>query len=202
MNQQLIYLASASPRRRELLGQIGVTHAIHAVSVDETRQPGEDPIDFTRRLALDKATTAWQQLDGASGHLVLGADTTVVVEGDALGKPYDRDTATSMLRRLSGRSHAVHTAVAGVMEAERHVCISTSVVNFRDLDNGEIDAYVATDEPLDKAGAYAIQGLAAVFIESLEGSYSGVMGLPLFETAALLRRFGHEVLARAAGVTP
>jgi len=202
VNQELIYLASGSPRRRELLGQIGVTHAIHVVSVDETPQPGEDPIDLTRRLALDKATTAWQELNGASGRLVIGADTTVVIDGEILGKPHDRDAAALMLRRLSGRSHDVHTAVAGVMEAERHVCASTSTVNFRNLEAGEIDAYVATDEPLDKAGAYAIQGLAAVFIEYLEGSYSGVMGLPLFETAALMREFGHDVLACAPGVAP
>lgn len=200
MNQELIYLASASPRRRELLGQLGIKPAIHAVSLDETRHIEEDPIDFTRRLALGKATAAWEELGGATGRLIIGADTTVVIDADVLGKPHDNAAAAAMLRRLSGRRHAVHTAVAGVMEAERQVRVSTSAVSFRALGTAEIDAYVATGEPLDKAGAYAIQGLAAVFIEHLDGSYSGVMGLPLFETASLMRDFGHDVLLSPPGV--
>ena len=202
MNQELIYLASASPRRRELLGQIGVAHRTHPVSVDESRLPGEDPVDFTRRLALDKATTAWRELQGASGSLVIGADTVVVIDDEVLGKPADSASAADMLARLSGRSHDVLTAVAGVMEGERQICVSTSTVRFRTLAPAEIGAYVATGEPLDKAGGYAIQGLAAVFIERLDGSFSGVMGLPLFETAVLMRGFGHDVLAATRGGNP
>lgn len=194
MNQELIILASASPRRRELLDQIGVAHEIHPVSVDESRLDGESPRDFTRRVALDKATTAWEELQGARGRLVLGADTAVSLDDELFGKPTDGADARRILDRLSGRTHRVTTAVAAVMESERQLRVSQSTVRFRTLTPSDVDAYVASGEPLDKAGAYGIQGLAAVFIERLEGSYSGVMGLPIFETAELLGAFGYRVL--------
>ena len=196
MNQELIILASASPRRRELLGQMGVRHDIHPVCVEEAPLPGETPRDFTRRVALDKATTAWEELQGGGGRLVLGADTAVSLNREIFGKPGDADDAFRILERLSGRTHRVTTAVAAVMEGERRLCLSDSQVTFGSLSPSDIDAYIASGEPLDKAGAYGIQGLAAVFIERLEGSYSGVVGLPIFETAALLAEFGHRVLSR------
>lgn len=194
MNQELIILASASPRRRELLGQMGVPHQVHPVSVDESSAGGESPLDFTRRVALDKATTAWEELGGAAGRLVLGADTAVSLDDEIFGKPGDAADARRMLRRLSGRTHRVTTAVAAVMESERRLRVSESNVTFSAMTSDDIDAYVATGEPLDKAGAYGIQGLAAVFVQHLEGSYSGVMGLPVFETAALLADFGFRLL--------
>lgn len=199
MNHEVVVLASGSPRRRCLLEQIGVPHRIHAVAIDEGRLAGETPRDLARRLALAKASEAWTELSGAGGSLVLGADTAVCLEGTLFGKPRDSAEAVTMLERLSGRTHQVFTAVAGVQEGERLIRESISSVTFRSLGGAEIDAYVDTGEPLDKAGAYAIQGLAAVFIERLEGSYSGVMGLPLYETWGLLRAFGYDLLA---GATP
>lgn len=195
MNQELICLASASPRRLALLAQIGVSCDRHPVDVNETPLPGEAPPDFVRRVALDKATTAWRE--GVGDRLVLAADTAVVVADEIFGKPADDATAITMLRRLAGREHEVLTAVAAVLEGERDYRVSKSRVVFRSLADDEIERYVATGEPRDKAGAYAVQGLAAVFIERLEGSFSGVMGLPLFETALLLNRFGVDVLAPA-----
>ena len=166
------------------------------VDVDETPQPGEDAAVFVRRVALDKATTAWRE--GASG-LVLGADTAVVADGEIFGKPRSDADARAILRRLSGRSHEVLTGVAAVLAGEREALLSVSRVSFRPLADEEIARYVATGEPADKAGAYAIQGLAAVFVERLEGSYSGVMGLPLYETATLLTRFGFDLFAQQPG---
>lgn len=195
MNQEVIVLASGSPRRRQLLEQIGVSHRIHAVSVDESRLTGEAPLDFARRLALAKATRAWEELSGAEGSLILGADTAVSLNGAIFGKPRDAGEAADILSQLSGRTHEVVTAIAGVREGARALRASISRVTFRRLRNTEISAYVATEESLGKAGAYAVQGLAAVFIERLEGSYSGVMGLPLYETWDLLRAFGHNLLA-------
>jgi septum formation protein len=194
VNQELICLASASPRRAALLAQIGVDCVKMPVDVDETPQTGEAPIDFVRRVALDKATTAWR--DGVGGRLVLAADTAVIVDGEIFGKPADDAHARAMLRRLSGRTHEVLTAVAAVLEGERDCRLAESRVSFRPLSDDEIARYVATGEPADKAGAYAIQGIAALFVERLEGSYSGVMGLPLCETGALLRRFGVDALGR------
>jgi septum formation protein len=199
MNSEIVVLASGSPRRRQLLEQIGVYHRIHAVAVDESRLACEAPRDLARRLALAKAGEAWEELSGANGNLVMGADTAVALDGMLFGKPRDSAGAIEMLTRLSGRTHQVFTAVAGVQEGERMIRESASSVTFRRLSSGEIGAYVGTGEPLDKAGAYAIQGLAAIFVERLEGSYSGVMGLPLFETWDLLRTFGYDVLD---GATP
>ncbi len=184
-----IYLASASPRRRELLAQLGVRYALVAAGVDESRREGESPEMYVLRLAREKAQAGFLALGDRPPRPVLGADT-VVVDGDAvLGKPRDPEHAVAMLTRLGGRTHNVLTAVAlvdGEREASR---LSVSHVTFRPIDEAEARRYWATGEPADKAGGYAIQGRAAAFIERLEGSYSGVMGLPLFETAQLLDEF-------------
>lgn len=181
-----LYLASASPRRRELLTQIGLAHQVLSVTVDETRFPGESPELYVLRLALAKARAGRSQLGAVTAGIVLGADTAVAVDGEVLGKPRDRRDGIAMLQRLSGVTHHVYTAVAlaGEEEATR---LSVSAVTFRPLTLEECERYWQTGEPADKAGAYAIQGRGAVFISRLEGSYSGVMGLPLFETAELLR---------------
>ncbi len=179
-----IVLASTSPRRRELLAQLGVPFEVLAVAVDERPLPAELAADHVCRLALAKARAGAAQL--AAQACVLGADTVVVLDGEIFGKPTDRDDAAAMLRRLSGRTHAVLSAVARVQAGAHLVRLSESQVTFRTLSAVEIVAYCDTGEPLDKAGAYTIQGRAAAFIRHLEGSYSGVMGLPLFETAELL----------------
>ena len=181
-----IYLASASPRRSELLRQIDVTHAVLPVDIDETPQPGEKPAHYALRLAEEKARALWEQLPVAQRRPVLAADTTVALGDEILGKPVDRDDAVRMLGRLSGREHEVHTAVAVLHEGGADARVSTSTVAFRPLTGAEIDWYWRTGEPADKAGAYAVQGHAAVFIRRLAGSYSGVMGLPLYETWELL----------------
>ena len=181
-------LASASPRRRALLEQIGVAYRAQAVPVDETPLPGEAPADYVCRIALAKARAGVGKAHGESP--VLGADTAVVLGETLLGKPGSRAEADAMLARLSGRTHRVLTAVALVSGTREAVRLSESQVTFREMTPEERIGYVNTGEPMDKAGAYAIQGVAAIFIESLAGSYSGVMGLPLFETAALLAEFG------------
>jgi septum formation protein len=191
-----IYLASQSPRRRELLRQIGVTHSVVHVDVSEHLHAGESAHEFVARVALDKARAGWHALSGRQRRPVLGADTVVLAGENLLGKPRDRDAALSMLRLLSGRTHEVLTAVALVSDSEA-VRVSTSSVTFRTLGEAECAAYWETGEPTDKAGAYAVQGLAAMFISRLDGSYSGVMGLPLFETAQLLQEFGIDMLAVA-----
>ncbi len=185
-----IALASRSPRRRELLAQIGVRHRVVDVDVDESPRPAEVAAEYVLRLALAKARAGTGRVAGLP---VLGADTAVVVDDAILGKPADREDAMAMLRRLSAREHRVLTAVAlvGDREATR---LSVSHVRFRAIAAGEAAAYWATGEPADKAGAYAIQGLGALFVESLSGSYSGVMGLPLYETAELLRHAGIDLL--------
>ena len=194
-----IYLASRSPRRRELLQQIGIAFetlllredARRGADVDETPAPGESPEDYVIRVARDKAVAGWRQIASRRlpPHPVLAADTTVVLDGAIIGKPADAEHARQMLRRLSGRTHRVLTAVAVAREARMETVLSASAVEFRELADGEIGHYVASGEPLDKAGAYAIQGRAAVFVRAISGSYSGIMGLPLFETAELLGRF-------------
>jgi septum formation protein len=181
-----IYLASASPRRSELLRQIDVTHAVLPVDIDETPRPGEKPAHYALRLAEEKARALWEQLPVAQRRPVLAADTTVALGDEILGKPVDRDDAVRMLGRLSGREHEVHTAVAVLHEGGADARVSTSTVAFRPLTGAEIDWYWRTGEPADKAGAYAVQGHAAIFIRRLAGSYSGVMGLPLYETWELL----------------
>ena len=188
----MIYLASQSPRRRELLAQIGVRFDVISVDVPEQRQHGEVAAQFVERLALDKARAGWQQ--SPQDRPVMGSDTIVVLDDDVLGKPQDRADAEAMLARLSGREHQVMTAVAVVGMEKEAIRLSISRVRFREISTQERQAYVATGEPDDKAGAYAIQGQAAIFIEHLEGSYSGVMGLPLFETTDLLKEFAISVI--------
>ena len=188
-----IYLASQSPRRRELLQQIGVSFERLPVDIDEGRLTDESPEDCVQRLALEKARAGGALLPADTSQPVMGADT-LVVSGDAvLGKPANREDAIEMLQLLSGRTHRVITAVALAGEHEA-ACMNTSHVTFRTLTRRECEAYWDTGEPRDKAGAYAVQGLAAMFITRLEGSYSGVMGLPLQETAELLKEFGIRLL--------
>ena len=182
-----IVLASASPRRLELLQQMGVRALVQSVPVDEVLLAGEQPLDFVQRLALDKAKAGFELMLQQDIELpVLGSDTIVELDGEVFGKPADSEQAESMLAKLSGRVHQVHTAVAVKTADAEYSALSTSQVEFAVLSDEMIKAYVATGEPLDKAGSYGIQGRAAQFVKNLNGSYSGVMGLPLFETAKLL----------------
>lgn len=200
MSNPQIYLASNSPRRRELLAQIGVRFRVLALSLDERLLPGEGVEGYVRRVALDKARAGRELVSGRSGLEslpVLAADTVVVVGDRVLGKPCNEDDALAMLRLLSGRSHRVLSAVA-LVDTEETIALSESEVRFRGISDAEARAYWATGEPADKAGGYAIQGLGALFVEHLRGSYSGVMGLPLFETAALLETAGVRLLADQA----
>lgn len=197
-----LYLASSSPRRRELLAQIGVRYRTVAVAVDESCREGEAPEDCAMRLALTKAHCGWEAVARAAAAPVLGADTMVVLEDEVLGKPADRAAALAMLGRLSGREHRVLSAVALVQGAREAVRLSVSRVVFRTIDAAERAAYWDTGEPADKAGAYAIQGCGAVFVQSLEGSYSGVMGLALYETAQLLRAFDVPTAIAALSAAP
>lgn len=183
-----VYLASASPRRRELLDQIAVRYQVIRQNVTEDLQAGESPQAYVRRLALEKARAGWRGLASGRQKPVLGADTAVVVEGVILGKPKDRDAGLAMLAQLSGCCHEVYSAVALVAHAEA-VKVNLSRVCFDTLDQRLREAYWDSGECCDKAGAYAIQGRAAAFINRLDGSYSGVMGLPLFETVSLLKKF-------------
>jgi len=182
-----IYLASASPRRRELLTQLGVRFAVRVSDHPEQLDNDESAEQFVQRLASAKAESVWQSLAQDQRRPVLGADTVVVIDEHILGKPESCEDAQRMLGLLSGREHRVLTAVS-LVGRQRSVYVNVSSVRFRILDPAEIRAYWDTGEPRDKAGAYAIQGFAAAFIEHLEGSYSGVMGLPLYETSQLLRR--------------
>ena len=189
-DQAPILLASASPRRQELLQQIGVPYQVVSHRVEEQLLTGESPQDYVTRLALEKAQSVLDRLPADQDRIVLGADTAVVCEQIILGKPLDRADAMRMLKLLSGRKHLVFSSVALVSRQQSEVAVSTTEVEFRSLASEELEAYWRSGEPRDKAGAYAIQGLAAIFVASLYGSYSGVMGLPLFETARLLSRFG------------
>ena len=184
-----LYLASGSPRRRELLTQIAVPFLTQIAPVDENALPDESPIAYVERLARAKAQAGLAALSDTADAVVLGADTAVVLDGRILGKPVDRDDALATLNALSGRSHQVLTAVALVSRERLESRVVTSQVSFRVLSQAEIEAYWASGEPQDKAGCYGIQGLAAVFVSQLQGSYSAVVGLPLCETAALLAEF-------------
>lgn len=190
MKKDFVYLASASPRRSELLRQIGVPFEVRVAAIDEERRPAEEAEAYVRRVAKTKADTISAELSAADARPVLAADTAVVLDGAVLGKPADAAEAVAMLERLSGRSHRVLTAVALNCGSAIETLVSESEVRFRSTTAAERFAYCATGEPFDKAGGYGIQGHAAVFVEDLRGSYSGVMGLPLFETAALLTRCG------------
>jgi septum formation protein len=185
-----LHLASGSPRRRELLAQIGVPFATLIASIDETALPGEPAARYVERLAREKALAGLQALGAPVDAVVLGADTAVVLDGRILGKPADRAEALAMLAALSGREHQVLTAVALAAAGRLESRVVASRVSFRALRAGEAEAYWATGEPCDKAGGYGIQGLAAVFVSQIEGSYSAVVGLPLCETAQLLGEFG------------
>ena len=190
-----IYLASASPRRRELLPQVGVRHEVlralpGEAEVDESVRPGEDPQAYVQRVCLAKAAAgcARMRTRALPERAVLAADTTVALGARILGKPADRAEAAQMLRALSGRRHAVLTAVALSLGARTVQALSVSEVQFRELAEAEIIQYLDSGEADDKAGAYAIQGRAGQFVAGLQGSYSGVMGLPLFETAQLIEQ--------------
>jgi septum formation protein len=191
----VLYLASRSPRRRELLRQLGVPFTVVEVDVSEHRLGDEPAEAYAARLARDKALAAERLLQARnSGSLpILGADTCVVLDGDILGKPVDRNDAAAMLARLSGRSHEVVTAIYLVADGQGHADLSISRVTFANLGEADIAHYWDSGEPRDKAGAYAIQGRAAAFVSRIEGSYSGVVGLPLHELSCQLRAIGIEV---------
>lgn len=199
MHALFVYLASGSPRRRELLTQIGVPFKVLASSVDETPLAEEAPLPYVSRLAAAKADMGWATMRDEPFAPVLAADTAVVLDGEILGKPKDRSEALAMLQKLSGRAHQVLTAVALRSAVDLKVRVSHSRVTFRPIEPAEACAYWNTGEACDKAGAYAIQGSAAVFIADLRGSYSGVMGLPLFETAELLDTAGVLHWQKTAG---
>jgi septum formation protein len=197
----MIYLASRSPRRRELLNQIGVRYesllfregARADADTDEAVRAGESPDDYVRRIARMKADAAWKRVTmrrGLQRKPVLVADTTVALGDEIFGKPADAADAARMLTALSGMRHRVLTAVGVQLEARLELAVSESLVTFGELDGARIAGYVASGECFDKAGAYGIQGRAGAFVSRLEGSYTGVMGLPLYETAQLLRLFG------------
>ena len=184
-----IVLASASPRRREILSQMGVAHSLAEHSVDEVAHAGEEAIDFVQRLALEKALS----VQASNPHItlpILGSDTIVVCDEQILGKPVDRADALRMLALLSGRQHQVFSAVALCCGSRAQGVLSCSAVTFKTLSEQECARYWASGEPIGKAGAYAIQGLGGMFVSALAGSFSGVMGLPVFETAQLLNDFG------------
>jgi septum formation protein len=183
----MLFLASQSPRRRQLLQQLGVEFGILEVDVPEVPQPGEPPADYVRRVAREKAGAGLLQVVSTKGAQVIGADTEVVLADEVFGKPADTADAARMLRALSGRTHEVISAVYVIDAAREAERVSVTKVRFAPLDERAIDDYLESGEHLGKAGAYAIQGRAAAFVERIEGSYTGVMGLPLFETAALLR---------------
>ena len=185
-----IFLASGSPRRRDLLQQIGVSFQVIGIELDETARADEAPVAYVSRLAEAKAAAGWQRSRDLGNAPVLAADTAVVLDGRILGKPGNMKDAIGMLLELSSRTHEVLTAVAVRTASGTQLKISRSMVTFRSIDAAEARDYWETGEPRDKAGAYAIQGYAAVFIADLKGSYSGVMGLPLFETAELLQKAG------------
>ena len=185
---RMLYLASQSPRRRELLAHLGCPFEVLDAEVPEQRQPGEPPEGYVRRVARDKAAAGLLQVQSDPRARVIGADTEVVLGDDVFGKPADAAQATAMLRRLSGRSHRVLSAVSLLGANNEAQVLSVSEVRFAELDDAAIAAYVDGGEWRGKAGAYAIQGSAQAFIAHLSGSYSGVMGLPLYETAGLLER--------------
>lgn len=190
-NLPSIYLASKSPRRRELLQQIGVSHQVISADVIEVPRTQESPSDYVQRLAREKAQAGFETLKREHLALkpVLGADTIVVINNEILEKPQDAEHAATMLRKLAGTDHQVMTAVAMIVEETCTVKLSVTDVVFRPLSEDEIATYWKTGEPRDKAGGYAIQGLGAVFVQQIRGSYTGVVGLPIEQTVALLEEF-------------
>lgn len=187
-----IYLASASRRRQKLLQQLGIDFDVIVPAVSELQRHGESPMEYVQRLAAEKAHDVQRRVEEQALSLrpVLGADTCVVLDGAVLGKPRDRGEGEAMLRRLSGRTHTVLTAVTVLHDGTQQAAMDASQVTFRSLDAAEIADYWETGEPADKAGAYALQGRAAAFVSRIEGSYSGVVGLPLYHVAAMLAKIG------------
>jgi septum formation protein len=202
MKKDFVYLASASPRRSELLRQIGVPFEVRPADIPETPVAGEPPDALVLRLAAEKADAVWRRVPAGERRPVLAADTAVVLDERVLGKPADEAQAEAMLAALSGRTHTVLTAVALRYGDAAETLLSSSEVTFRVTTAEERAAYCRSAEPLDKAGGYGIQGRAAMFIERLAGSYSGVVGLPLFETAALLARCGVALWVAPAAERP
>lgn len=198
MLRTMLYLASRSPRRRELLGRLGLEPRILDIDIPEVRQPGEPAFDYVRRVSREKAGAGLMQVAAVPGALVLAADTEVVLDDEVFGKPADADDAIRMLARLSGRTHQVVSVVWLMSAAREAQAVSVSDVTFAALTPAQLDGYIATREWEGKAGAYAIQGRAEAFVTRLDGSHSGVMGLPLHETASLLAGFGVDVFAGAA----
>lgn len=188
MTRPPVILASASPRRRELLRLVGIDHEVRPADIDESYLPGEQPVAHAERLARGKA----EAIASSAGREVvtIGSDTIVVVDGDVLGKPRDREQARQMLRRLSGRSHVVMTGVAVAWRGQTRSGVEEVGVTFRPLSDDEIDRYIDTGEPMDKAGAYGIQGFGATIVERVDGDYFAVMGLALNRLARLLREAG------------
>ena len=197
MSEHSLILASASPRRLELMQQVGLFPEVLPADIDESVREGEHASDYVVRMAIEKASLVAARVE--TGSVVIGADTSVVVDDEVLGKPDDEQHAAAMLSRLSGRQHQVLSAVCVISGQRVASRLSTTQVYFRQVSAVEMVAYWRTGEPLGKAGGYAIQGLGAVFIEHIEGSYSGVMGLPLFETSALLQQAGVTIPGVAAG---
>lgn len=188
----MLYLASASPRRQELLRQLGIAFEVMPSDLLEVPLPAETPAQYVVRVALDKARFVARQIAerGLAARPVLGADTEVVLDGEILGKPADAAHGQAMLRRLAGRTHEVLSAIALIAGASERTALARSRVTFAPLTDEQIAAYWASGEPVDKAGGYAIQGRAAAFITHIEGSYSGIVGLPLHELATLLSEAG------------
>ncbi|HEY5970558.1 MAG TPA: Maf family nucleotide pyrophosphatase [Pseudoxanthomonas sp.] len=186
----MLYLASKSPRRAELLTRLGLRFDVLDLDIPEHRQPGEAAEEYVRRVAREKAGAGLLTVMSVPAAVVLGADTEVILDDDVFGKPVDAADAVAMLRRLSGRTHRVVSAVSVVSAGREAQAVSVSEVEFAELGDDEIAAYVASGDPMGKAGAYAIQGGAERFVRHLSGSFSGVMGLPLFETSRLLQEFG------------
>ncbi|WP_028448361.1 Maf family protein [Chitinibacter tainanensis] len=193
-----LYLASGSPRRKELLAQTGVIFERIAAPIDETPLPNENPRDYVIRMAVEKAESGWRHLQemGLALKPVLASDTSVVLGDEILGKPLDAADATAMLSKLSGSTHEVLTSLALRTEQGVQTRLNVSRVQFAPLSAAQIAAYVASGEPMDKAGAYGIQGIGGLFVAQLEGSYTGVMGLPLHDTAMLLAEHGLGWLAQ------
>ncbi len=185
-----IYLASTSPRRRELLSQLGVNFDVLKIDIDETPLLGEKPEEYVQRIAAEKAKAGWSKCKNDKS-IVVAADTSVIINQQILGKPNSVQHAREMLKTLSGKSHLVMSAVAVVNQHDLVIKLNINTVRFSDLSDEQLEWYLTTNEGVDKAGGYAVQGLAAQFIEHIEGSYSGIMGLPLHETALLLRQAGY-----------
>jgi septum formation protein len=193
-----IYLASASPRRTELLTQVAISHLCRPVGIDETPLPDEPALDYVQRMAQSKARALFSSEQYQLAIPVLGADTIVVKNQQILQKPNDLNDCQRILKLLSGSEHQVYSAICVLNDQQLHIKYAKTVVHLRELSDSEINQYWQTGEPQDKAGAYGIQGLASAFVKSIEGSYSNVVGLPLFECLELLKQFNIDPLANAS----